>query len=25
VVFATLVDANPKKNKDCWRRGVGFN
>jgi len=25
VVFATLVNANSKKNRGCWRRGVGFN
>ncbi len=25
VVFATLVDANPEKNKDYWRRGACFN
>ncbi len=25
VVFATLVDVNPKKNKDCWRRGTCLN
>jgi hypothetical protein len=25
VAFATLVNANLKKNKDCWRRGASFN
>jgi hypothetical protein len=25
VVFVTLVDANPKKNKDYWKRGACFN
>ncbi len=25
VVFATLVDVNPKKNKDYWKRGAGLN
>jgi hypothetical protein len=25
VIFATLVDANLEKNKDCWRRGASLN
>jgi hypothetical protein len=25
VVFTTLVDANPKKNKDYWKRGASLN
>jgi hypothetical protein len=23
--FATLIDANLKKNKDCWRKGANIN